>query len=237
MNGSSRCSNAVARPGSQSVSALRPPPGARTRAPPACGSGGVAESSSLTPARTVPRDIPVASATRVIPPRPMARASAAAHRRRVRSSNSGPNRLYFPCTACVTAFMTPEHSRLAAKNGHIILAGLLSVGFRPLPQTNPTRGGWGWRRNSRAGGRRSASRPLAHRALGGQGALCRVVQDLGGHLGEQPHVVSGGDCAPTSDPLHREFASRGGVVSSRRRRPRWRISPILSPSGRCTPSR
>jgi hypothetical protein len=68
----------------------RPPPGRRTCATGACGAAGeTGWASSCQPARMVARDSPGASATWLIPPRPMARASTAAQRRRARSSKRG----------------------------------------------------------------------------------------------------------------------------------------------------
>jgi hypothetical protein len=85
--GSINLSNALNKPGSDCVSARRPPPGDRTRA--------VAVArlfddsfSSFSPAMIVGRDKPVARATNEIPPQPASRASAAAHCLRLRSSNS-----------------------------------------------------------------------------------------------------------------------------------------------------
>ena len=66
VTGSSSRSSASTKPASRAVSVLRPPPGRRCRAAP---TGAAPASSSLNPARTVTRDIPVASATRVTPPR------------------------------------------------------------------------------------------------------------------------------------------------------------------------
>src|SRR5262249_56367005 len=61
------------------------------------GAGGESDGlrSSRTPAQMVVRDIPVAWATRVIPPRGKARASLAAHRRRIRSVMTGPSNSNF----------------------------------------------------------------------------------------------------------------------------------------------
>ena len=81
------------------MSGFLPPPGLRNRS----GSSSGSRSSSLIPAWMVVLDIPVASATRAMPPRPIARASAAAQRRRVRSSSKGLSATNLACTICVTA--------------------------------------------------------------------------------------------------------------------------------------
>ena len=81
------------------VSGFLPPPGLRNRS----GSSSGNRSSSLIPAWMVVLDIPVASATRAMPPRPIARASTAAQRRRVRSSSKGLSATNLACTTCVTA--------------------------------------------------------------------------------------------------------------------------------------
>src|SRR5512135_2735243 len=52
----------------------------------------------------VTRESPVAPATRVIPPRPIARASVAAQRRRARSSSTGSRLVYFALMDCTVAF-------------------------------------------------------------------------------------------------------------------------------------
>ena len=102
VTGSTRVSRAGTRCGSRVPSGLRPPPGRRHR------SGGVGEpvagtgsARSCMPARTVARDRPVASATWLMPPRPRARASTAAQRRRARSSKSGWRIANFAAIACV----------------------------------------------------------------------------------------------------------------------------------------
>ncbi len=60
------------------------------------------------------RDSPVASAARAMPPRPKARASVAAPRRRWRSFNNSRNRSYF-CLSCEVVSMQPlEEIRLHA---------------------------------------------------------------------------------------------------------------------------
>jgi hypothetical protein len=64
--------------GSSSVARLRPAPLVRTRPSPTTDPA----SSSCTPRRTVLRDIPVAAATALTPPRPNARAPAPANNRR-----------------------------------------------------------------------------------------------------------------------------------------------------------
>ena len=69
------------------------------------------ESSSLKPARRVVCDSPVASATGVIPPRPIARVSTAAHRRRVRSSKSGASAANLALMAWVSGFgIAPDNN-------------------------------------------------------------------------------------------------------------------------------
>ncbi len=95
--GSSSRSSAATNSGSRSVTRFRPPPGRRKRPEGTSpeDSETASESSSFSPARTVPRDIPVASTTRAMPRRPMARASVAAHRRRARSSGAGRNTTNF----------------------------------------------------------------------------------------------------------------------------------------------
>ncbi len=64
------------------------------RAAHACDDSSVGCCSSTMPARIVVRDKPVATATTDVPPQPSSKASAAAHTRRERSSNSGPSRIY-----------------------------------------------------------------------------------------------------------------------------------------------
>src|SRR5947209_12133960 len=71
--------------GSLSSNDLRPPPRRRTRPD----SSLSPDSSSPIPLRIVSIAMPVARAVAVIPPRPAARASLAAHSRRCRSFNSG----------------------------------------------------------------------------------------------------------------------------------------------------
>ncbi len=66
---------------------VRPPPGRRIRR----GSIGTRASSSWRPRRMVEYAIRVARATKVVPPRPAARASVAAQMRRARSVNVGAN--------------------------------------------------------------------------------------------------------------------------------------------------
>src|SRR5680860_1429206 len=82
--GSTRASRSLTRRGFVCLMDLRPPPGRRTRSETSRPS-----SSSPTAFCTVERDIPVASATLAMPPRPIARASAAATIRHWRSLRWG----------------------------------------------------------------------------------------------------------------------------------------------------
>jgi hypothetical protein len=87
------------------LSGVRPPPRRRNRSGGACGPAAVsARASSCKPARMVTRESPVASATRLIPPRPRARASTAAHVRRARSSKSGLKMINFAAMASLVGF-------------------------------------------------------------------------------------------------------------------------------------
>ena len=105
VTGSTKVSRACRRCGSCRLRGLRPPPRWRTRAGEACGPDAVsARASSCKPARMVPRESPVASATRLMPPRPMARASTAAHTRRARSSKSGLKLINFAAMASLVGF-------------------------------------------------------------------------------------------------------------------------------------
>lgn len=84
LSGSTNESSATSSSGFKSIAFLRPAPGRRTRservAPPA---------SSLAPAISVLRLIPVAAATLAWPPRPSISTNAAPNSRRSRSSRSG----------------------------------------------------------------------------------------------------------------------------------------------------
>src|SRR5680860_1279573 len=82
--GSTRASRSLTRRGLVCLMDLRPPPGRRTRS-----ETSRPASSSPTAFCTVERDIPVASATLAMPPRPIARASAAATIRHWRSLRWG----------------------------------------------------------------------------------------------------------------------------------------------------
>jgi hypothetical protein len=70
---------------------FRPPPGRRTRP----GGSRARDRSSLSPRPIVEVEIPVARATRAVPPRPRARASVAAHTRRDRSVSVDASARYF----------------------------------------------------------------------------------------------------------------------------------------------
>jgi hypothetical protein len=95
------------RGGSGRLTGWRPPPRRRHRAGGAGGPDALsARASACKPARLVPCESPVASATRRRPPHPMARASTAAHLRRARSAKSG---LKMETIASVPDFgMAPE---------------------------------------------------------------------------------------------------------------------------------
>jgi hypothetical protein len=82
--GSISDSSAGSRPESVSTSGLRPAPGARIR-----GVGEEQSANSAIPRAMVAVLVPEASATRVIPPWPMAVASLARYNRRRRSSKCG----------------------------------------------------------------------------------------------------------------------------------------------------
>jgi hypothetical protein len=86
VTGSTNRSKAASSAGSAVVQRFRPPPGARKRS--GMGDEGffARATSSRKPLRTVCGDIPVARHTASTPPQPYARASAAAHCRRIRSS-------------------------------------------------------------------------------------------------------------------------------------------------------
>ena len=86
--GSTKARKSSSKLGSVSVSGLRPAPGRRTRP---TGGPSVAPQSSAKPRPIVLRAIPVIWATAWMPPKPAARASAAANRRRPRSSSTGFN--------------------------------------------------------------------------------------------------------------------------------------------------
>jgi len=89
--GLTSCSSAVINCGCLSWLRFRPPPGRRCRSASSCDE----ECSSRIPVRMVRSEIPVASATAAMPPRPSERASAAAQRRRPRSSRSATKAMYF----------------------------------------------------------------------------------------------------------------------------------------------
>ena len=71
----------------------RPAPGRRMRP-----TGGPPRANSRRPLRTVTRAKPVAADTMASPPYPMANDSAAAHTRRLRSSNTGATAAYLATT-------------------------------------------------------------------------------------------------------------------------------------------
>ena len=104
---SNRACKSWSRVRSCSVTRRRPPPQRRTR----CAVGDSASSArgappctSASPARMVGRESPVASATAVMPPHPMARASQAAQRRRTCSSMTGLRAWYlFRIVAMISA--------------------------------------------------------------------------------------------------------------------------------------
>lgn len=85
IEGSTKSFNASKSPGCVSVAGLLPPPGLRTRAP----NDAQPRPKSIKPRPIVLRAIPVATDTAAIPPRPAARASPAAKRRRSRSVRKG----------------------------------------------------------------------------------------------------------------------------------------------------
>ena len=78
----------------------------------------------------VTRESPVASATRVIPPRPIARASAAAQRRRALSSSTGSRLVYFALMACTREFCLALASWCARRGGMHKTGGVFSGEIR-----------------------------------------------------------------------------------------------------------
>src|SRR5262249_37240509 len=146
-------SNAARMAGSLISVDFRPPPGRRMR-PPHCirdgpgsdgrGVAGVVGispdcSNSFIPAQILARDIPVALATRVIPPRPNAIASEAAQRRAIRSSIAARSISYFSLTASMSDMPDPPfggvgHPRHdlgpAAYQAHVSPNSGLSLGRR-----------------------------------------------------------------------------------------------------------
>jgi hypothetical protein len=104
---------------------LRPPPRLRMRTP--CSlrtSAGVCFSSDK-PSEIARLDTPQVRATSEIPPRPIAALSAAAHNRRVRSSNHGSsclNRLASSCSLATKTFYTK-----IVPNATLISLQILSV--------------------------------------------------------------------------------------------------------------
>src|SRR5262249_39512984 len=98
-------------------SGFRPPAGRRPHPTGAWGAvGETGRTSSCKPARMVARDSLVASATWLMPPRPMARASTAAQRRRARSSKRGLRMANFAAIAWVMGFcIEPSISRSLEK--------------------------------------------------------------------------------------------------------------------------
>src|SRR5687767_9395857 len=100
VTGSTRRSRSSRSVGSVSVVRFRPPPGRRIRTVPAGGPS----VSSLIPAPITRRDTPVARATVLAPPHPIAIASLAAHSRRARSSRcraSNSNRRLIASTSAM----------------------------------------------------------------------------------------------------------------------------------------
>ena len=75
--------------------------------------------------------IPVARVTPVMPPRPAARASVAAHSRRARSVKAGASVLYF---ARHTLTFTHPTYRLDSNIRALILCHFLTGPFRPEPE-------------------------------------------------------------------------------------------------------
>ena len=131
--GSTSRSSAFVRPGSRSSARFLPAPGDRCRS-----DAPTPASSSRRPFAMVTRDIPVASATRAVPPRPNARASVAAHSLRARSSSTGRRSRYFPSIVRVAASsMTPTHSVCRTQPYRILLRDSLGGSPAPRPRAPP----------------------------------------------------------------------------------------------------
>src|SRR5271154_3542177 len=136
VTGSTSASRSWLSVGSFSVRGLRPPPGRRILW--CCGFsvGGHALTSSRSriPNRILFSRIPVAAVTIAAPPRPNARASAAAHSRVTRSSITHRRTANFSRTRSTSAIVHAEPSR-AREYFHptlhhsIISTGSLSVGY------------------------------------------------------------------------------------------------------------
>src|SRR5680860_90955 len=129
--GSTRASRSLTRRGFVCLMDLRPPPGRRTRSETSRPS-----SSSPTAFCTVERDIPVASATLAMPPRPIARASAAATIRHWRSLRWGNTMASLDAKGWSGA-ATPPVYFLRAQIAWIIPLRALSAEISRLPAALP----------------------------------------------------------------------------------------------------
>ena len=107
----------------------RPAPGRRMRP-----TGGPPRANSRRPLRTVTRANPVAADTMASPPYPMANDSAAAHTRRLRSSNTGATAAYFSSfrSRCTRTSRSDTEQRWNLYFGQCPKGG---KGPRPRPQT------------------------------------------------------------------------------------------------------
>ncbi len=125
VSGSTSCSNASFTPGWVFSIPGRPAPARRTRPV-----TWTPHSISRRPLRTVSRAKPVAAETRASPPYPMARDSAAAHKRRPRSSSNGPTTEYLATTAASvpSSRLTQTEGPPFPQPGNLILARGLTSG-------------------------------------------------------------------------------------------------------------